>query len=138
MTDSNVDLIVTQLQTILSAVTGVDQCLTYLPRFIDKNVTVGIYWDGADYESAEINSVWVNYKFQITAYLFMMDEVTIQTDQKDIALALISALRAKPSINSTCLYNRIDSLKNDFVKDSNGNVYATIEINITARKEEDV
>jgi len=125
-----------QLKIIIAAVTGVDQALDYMPRYIDKNVTVGMFWDGGIFEPAEIDSHWANYKFTITAFIYMYDETSIQSTQETLAIALLAALRAKPSLNSTCLYHSIDELKNDYVQQANGNIYATIEITLIARKEE--
>ena len=136
---SSVSAIKDQLVIILGAVTGVDQALDYMPRYFDKSVTVGMFYDGADFEPAEIDSHWANYKFIILTYIYMFDEKdTMQDTQETLGELLLAALRAKPSLNSTCLFHSIDELRNDYFKLGNGNVYATIEITLVARKEEDV
>ena len=134
---SSVSDIKDQIKIIMAAVSGVDQAFDYMPRFIDKNVTVGTYYEGASFESAEISSYWAHYRFTITAFIYMYDEKTIQETQETLGEAMLSALRAKPSLNSTCLLHSIGELKNDYVQLGNGNVYATIEITLTADVEED-
>ena len=134
---SSVSDIKDQLKIILDAVTGVDQALDYLPRFIDQNVTVGMFYDGATFEPAETQTHWAHYKILITAFIYMFDETSIQETQETMGELLLSALRAKPSLNSTCLLHAVDELKNDYVQLGNGNVYATIEITLTCDVEED-
>ena len=134
---SSVSDIKDQLKIILDDVEGVDQALDYLPRYIDTNTTVGIYWDGGTFEPAEIQSHWGHYKFTILTAIYMFDETSIQETQETLALLELSALRAKPSLNSTCLKHNVEEVKNDFVKNANGNVYATIEIILIADVEED-
>ena len=135
---SSISDIKSQLVIIFDALDEVDQALRYMPRFIDQNVTVGMYYEGAGFDTAEVQSHWAHYKFTITTFLYMYDEVdTMQNVQETLGETLLSALRAKPSLNSTCLFHTIDELKNDYVKLGNGNVYATIEITLTADKEED-
>ena len=134
---STVSDIKDQLVVILGAVTGVDQALDYMPRYIDKTTTIGMFWEGGNFEPAEIDSHWAHYEFTITAFIYMYDEKTIQETQETLALLLMAALRAKPSLNSTCLFHKIDRLKNDYVQLGNGNIYATIDINLIADVEED-
>ena len=135
---SSVSDIKDQLVIILGALDDVDQALDYMPRIIDQNVTIGIYYEGSTFDPAEVQSHWGHYRFLITAFLYMYDEVdTMQNVQETLGETLLSALRAKPSLNSTCLFHTIDELKNDYVKLGNGNVYAIIEITLTADKEED-
>ena len=134
---SSVSDIKDQLVIILGAVTGVDQALDYMPRFIDKNVTVGIYYDGATFETAEVASHWAHYEMLITAFIYMYDEKTIQETQETLGELMLSALRAKPSLNSVCLKHSLNRLKNDYAQLGNGNIYATIEITLVADVEED-
>ena len=134
---SSVSNIKDQLKTILAAVEGIDQALDYMPRFIDQNITVGIYYDGATFETAEIQSHWAHYKFTITTYIYMFDETSIQETQETLGELELSALRAEPSLNHACLLHNISELKNDYVQLGNGNVYATIEITLIADVEED-
>ena len=134
---STVSDIKDQLVVILGAVTGVDQALDYMPRYIDKTTTVGMFWEGANFEPAEIDSHWAHYEFTITAFIYMYDEKTIQETQETLGLLLMAALRAKPSLNSTCLFHKVDRLKNDYVQLGNGNIYATIDITLIADVEED-
>lgn len=134
---SSVSNIKDQLKIILGAVTGVDQAYDYLPRYLGKKPTVGMYWDGATFEPAETGTHWAHYKFTITTSIYMFNEKSIQETQEDMGELLLSALRAKPSLNSTCLLHSIDELRNDFVKLGNGNVYAIIEITLIADVEED-
>jgi len=134
---SSVSDIKDQLKVILGAVEGIDQALDYMPRYIDQNVTVGMFYDSSTFEPAELQSHWAHYKIIITAFIYMFDEKSIQETQESLGELLLSALRAKPSLNSTCLLHSIDELKNDYVQLGNGNVYATIEITLTADVEED-
>lgn len=134
---SSVSNIKDQLKIILGAVVGINQALDYLPRYIDQDNTIGIYWDGGTFEPAEIDSHWGHYKFTIITAMYMFDETSIQEDQESIALLELAALRAKPSLDSTCLYQNVSEVKNDFVRNANGNVYATIEITLIADVEED-
>ncbi len=134
---SSVSDIKDQLVVILGAVSGVDQALDYMPRFIDTNVTVGIFYEGATFETAEVQSHWAHYELTITTFIYMFDETSIQETQETLGELLLSALRAKPSLNSTCLKHSIDRLKNDYVQLGNGNIYATIEITLIADVEED-
>ena len=134
---SSVSNIKDQLAIILGAVTGINQALDYLPRYIDMDNTVGIYWDGATFEPAEIKSHLAHYKFNIETALYMYDETTIQEDQETIGLLELSALRAKPRLNDTCMYHEVLEIKNDYVKSGNGNVYGRIQITLVADKEED-
>jgi hypothetical protein len=134
---SSVSQIKDQLKIILGAVEGINQAFDYLPRYIDQDNTIGIYWDGGTFEPAEIASHWAHYKFTIITAMYMFDETSIQEDQEQIALLELSALRAKPSLNSTCLKQEVQEVKNDYVKNANGNVYATIEITLIADIEED-
>ena len=134
---SNVSNIKDQLVTIISAVSGVDQVLDYMPRYIDKNVTVGIYYEGATFEPAEIQSHWAHYEFTVTAFIYMFDEKSIQETQETLGESIMSALRAKPSLNSVCLKHEIERLRNDYIQLGNGNIYATIEFTLIADYEED-
>ena len=134
---SSVSDIKDQLVVILGAVSGVDQALDYMPRFIDRHVTVGIFYEGANFETAEISSHWAHYEFTITAFIYMYDEKTIQETQETLGELMLSALRVKPSLNSVCLLHKIDRLKNDYVQLGNGNIYATIEITLITDVEED-
>lgn len=134
---SSVSDIKDQLKIILASVEGVNQTFDYLPRYIDMDNTVGVYWDGATFEPAEIQSHWAHYKFTIITAMYMFDETSIQEDQETLALLELSALRAKPSLNSSCLKHDIQEVKNDYVRNANGNVYATIEITLIADVEED-
>ena len=134
---SSVSDIKDQLVIILDAVSGVDQALDYMPRYIDTNVTVGMFYEGGTFEPAELQSHWAHYKITITAFIYMFDEKSIQETQESLGELLLSALRAKPSLNSTCLKHSIEELKNDYVQLGNGNVYATIEITLIADVEED-
>jgi len=134
---SSVSDIKDQIVIILNAVSGVDQALDYMPRYIDTNVTVGMFYDGSTFEPAEISSHWAHYRITITTFIYMFDETSIQETQETLGELLLSALRAKPSLNSTCLKHSIDELKNDYVQLGNGNVYATIEITLIADVEED-
>ena len=134
---SSVSDIKDQLVIILKAVDGVDQALDYMPRYIDENVTVGIYYAGATFEPAEIQAHWAHYEITITAFIYMFDETSIQETQETLGELLLSALRAKPSLNSTCLKHSLSRLTNDYVQLGNGNVYATIEITLIADVEED-
>ena len=134
---SSVSDIKDQLVIILGAVEGIKQALDYMPRYIDNDNTVGIYWDGGTFEPAEIQSHWGHYRFTIETALYMYDEVKIQETQETLALLEMSALRAKPSLNSTCLKHEITELKNDYVKNANGNVYGRIQITLIADVEED-
>lgn len=134
---SSVSNIKDQLKIITEAVDGVDQALDFMPRFIDQNVTVGIYYEGSTFEPAEIASHWAHYRFIITAFIYMYDEKTIQETQETLGESILSALRAKPSLNSTCLKHSLEELKNGYVQLGNGNIYATIEITLVADVEED-
>jgi hypothetical protein len=134
---SSVSNIKDQLVVILGAVSGVDQALDYMPRFIDKNVTIGIFYEGGAFEPAEIKSHWAHYEFTITTFIYMFDETSIQETQETLGESLMSALRAKPSLNDTCLIHKIERLKNNYVQLGNGNIYATIEITLIADVEED-
>jgi hypothetical protein len=134
---SSVSDIKDQLVIILGAVSGVDQALDYMPRYIDKNVTIGIFYEGGTFEPAEIDAHWAHYEFTITAFIYMFDETSIQETQETLGELLLSALRAKPSLNSVCLFHKVERLKNDYVQLGNGNVYATIEITMIADIEED-
>lgn len=134
---SSISDIKDQLKIILGAVVGINQALDYLPRYIDQDNTIGIYWDGGTFEPAEIDSHWGHYEFSIITAMYMFDETSIQEDQESIALLELAALRAKPSLNSTCLKQNVSKVKNDFVKNANGNIYATIEITLIADVEED-
>ena len=135
---SSVSDIKDQLVIILGALDEVNLALDYMPRFIDENVTVGIYYEGSTFEPAEVGSHWAHYKFTITTFLYMFDEkVTMQDVQETLGETLLSALRAKPSLNSVCLMHSIEELKNDYVKLGNGNVYAIIEMTLVADVEED-
>lgn len=138
MADSNVDLIVNELYTILSGVSEVDQVLKYEPRYLDRYTTVSIFWSGAEFEPAEISSHWANYRFIITVYIYMYDEKDVQEKQKDLGLSIMSALRSNPSLNNTCLYHFVESLENGFIGGDEQSIYATITITLIARKEEDV
>ncbi len=136
---SSVSAIKDQLVIILDAVVGVDQALDYMPRIFDKAVTVGMFYEGAAFDPAEIDSHWADYKFTIITYIYMFDEKdTMQETQETLGELLLAALRAKPSLNSTCLFHSIEELRNDYIKLGNGNIYAVIEITLVARKEEDV
>ena len=134
---SSVSNIKDQLVVILGAVSGVDQALDYMPRFIDKNITVGMFYEGATFDFAEISSHWAHYRFTITTFIYMYDETSIQETQETLGETLLSALRATPSLKSTCLKHSIEELKNDYVQLGNGNIYATIEITLIADVEED-
>lgn len=134
---SSVSDIKDQLVIILDAVEGVDQVLDYMPRYIDTNVTVGMFYDSSTFEPAELQSHWAHYKITITSFIYMFDETSIQETQESLGELLLSALRAKPSLNSTCLKHSIEELRNDYVQLGNGNVYATIEITLIADVEED-
>ena len=96
-----------------------------------------MFYDGSTFEPAEIKSHWAHYKITITTFIYMFDETSIQETQETLGELLLSALRAKPSLNSTCLLYSIEELKNDYVQLGNGNVYATIEITLIADIEED-
>ncbi len=135
---SSVSDIKDQLVIILGAVSDVDQALDYMPRFIDKNVTIGMYYEGGTFDTAEIDSNWAHYRFTIIAYIYMFDEKSIQETQEILGEALLAAIRDEPSLNSTCLFHAVEELRNDYVQLGNGNVYATIEITLIADKEEDV
>ena len=134
---SSVSDIKDQLKIILEAVDGIEQAFDYMPRYISKKTNVGMYYEGATFETAELQSHWAHYRFTITAYIYMFNEKTIQETQENLGELLLSALRAKPSLNSTCLLHSIDELKNDYVQLGNGNVYAIIEITLIADVEED-
>lgn len=134
---SSVSNIKDQLVIILGAVSGVDQALDYMPRYLDKHTTVGIFYEGSTFEPAEIQSHWAHYEFTITASIYMFDEKSIQETQETLGELMLSALRAKPSLNSTCLLHKIERLKNGYVQLGNGNIYATIEITLVADVEED-
>ena len=134
---SSVSNIKDKLVILIAAVTGVDQALDYMPRYIDENVTVGIYYEGGTFEPAEIDSHWAHYEFTITAFIYMYDEKTIQETQETMGEDILSALRAAPSLSGSCLFHKIDRLKNDYVQLGNGNIYATIEITLVADVEED-
>ena len=133
MADSNVDLIINQISTILSA--RVDQVVKYLPRYLDKHTTLSIFWKGATYESATVNSKFVNYRFILTTSIYMYNEVEVQTTQKDLALNMVDDLFAKPDLNGSCLYHTIESVDCDFEMSSKG-TYALIQIVLIATKEE--
>ncbi|MGD9276358.1 MAG: hypothetical protein PVJ67_04245 [Candidatus Pacearchaeota archaeon] len=134
---SSVSDIKDQLASILGEVDGINRALDYMPRFFDTNNMIGIFYDGATFEPAELSSHWAHYKFTITAFIYMFDETSIQQTQETLGEDLLSALRAKPSLNQTCLKYSIEEIRNDYVRAGNGNVYATIEITIVADKEED-
>ena len=108
-----------------------------IPRYIDNDNSVGVFWEGADFEPAEIQSHWAHYKFIIETAMYMYDEVTLQEDQETLGLLELSALRAKPSLNGTCLKHEIQEIKNDYVQNANGNVYGRIQITLIADVEED-
>ena len=134
---STVSEIKDQIAIIMGAVEGINQAVDYLPRYIDNNYTVGVHWDGATFEPAEIQSHWAHYKFTIETALYMFDEVQLQKDQETIALLELSALRAAPSLNSTCLFHEMKEVENDYVQTANGNVYGRIRITLIADVEED-
>ena len=135
---STVSDIKDQLKIILGAVSGINQAFDYLPRYIDQDNTVGIFWEGATFEPAEIDAHWAHYRFTIETAMYMWDELNLQEDQETLALLEVAALRAKPSLNSTCLKHTIENLQNDFVKNANGNVYGRIQITLVADVEEEV
>jgi len=134
---SSVSDIKDAIKTLMAATSGVDQAFDYMPRYIDKNVTVGIFYEGATFEPAEVGSHWARYEFTVTAFIYMYDEKTIQETQETLGNSILSALRADISLTSTCLYHNVDRLRNDYVQLGNGNIYATIELTLTATKEED-
>ena len=134
---SSVSDIKDQLVIILGAVDGIDQAYDYMPRYIGKKVTIGMFYEGASFEPAEIASHWAHYRISITAFIYMFNEKSIQETQESLGELLLSALRAKPSLNSTCLLHSIEELKNDYIQLGNGNVYATIDITLIADVEED-
>jgi len=134
---SSVSDIKDQLKIILGAVDGVEQAFDYMPRFLGKKTFVGIYYEGSTFEPAEVKSHWAHYKFTVTACIYMFNEKSIQETQETLGELLLSALRNKPSLNSTCLKHSIEELRNDYIKLGNGNVYAIIEITIIADVEED-
>ncbi|MDD5013726.1 MAG: hypothetical protein PHW73_01315 [Atribacterota bacterium] len=135
---SSVSDIKDQLVVILGAVSGVEQVLDYLPRYIDKYNTIGIHWDGGTFEPAEIGSHWAHYKFKIKTALCMLDEKTVQEEQENLALLELSALRAKPSLNNTCLKHSIEEIRNEEpIIAGNGNIYGMMEITLIADVEED-
>ena len=135
---STVSEIKDQLVIILEAVVGVDQALDYMPRIFDKAVTVGMFYEGSTFDPDGKDSHWAHYKFTIVTYIYMFDETSIQETQETLGELLLAALRAKPGLNRACLFHKIDELNNDYIKLGNGNVYATIEIVLTADVEEDV
>lgn len=134
---SSVSDIKDQLKIILGAVEGVEQAFDYLPRYNTNKTCVGIYWDGGTFEPAEIQSHWGHYKFTILTAIYMWNEVGFQEKQETLGLLELSALRANPSLNSTCLKHNVEELKNDIVQNANGNTYAIIEIILIADVEED-
>ena len=136
---STVSEIKDQLVIILGAVTGVNQALDYMPRYFDETVTIGMFYEGSTFDPDGKDSHWAHYKFTIVTYIYMFDEKdTMQGTQETIGELLLAALRATPGLNRACLFHTLDELNNDYIKLGNGNVYATIEIVLTADVEEDV
>lgn len=133
MADSNVDLIITQIDTILTS--RVNKVVKYLPRYLSKHTTLSIYWKGATYENATVNSKFADYKFILTTSIYMYNDQKCQETQKDLALNMVDDLCAKPDLNGSCLKHEVESVDLDF-EASNKGTYALIEIILVATKEE--
>ena len=134
---SSVSDIKDQIKTIMEGVDGVDQAFDNMPRYIDKNISVGVYYSGGSEEHAEVGSHWAHYEFDIIAFIYMFDETTIQETQETLCESMLSALRAEPSLNGTCLSHIVERWENSYAQLANGNVYATVEMHLIADVEED-
>jgi hypothetical protein len=137
MADSNVDLIVAQINTIMSAVTGISKVTSYEPLFLDQYNSASIWWDGAKYTEQSIGMIEAQYRFVIQINVYLGSGVEAQTTLKDVVVAATQTLNANHDLNSSCLYHRIEEVSNSFVQQAN-TVYAVGMITLVAIKEEAV
>jgi len=137
MAESNVDLIVTQLNTIMAAVTGISKVTSYEPLFLDQYNSASIWWDGAKYSEQSVGMMEAQYRFVIQINVYLGSGAEAQTTLKDVVVAATQALNANHDLNSSCLYHRIEEVSNSFVQQSN-TVYAVGMITLIAVKEEAV
>lgn len=137
MADSNVDLIVTQLNTIMAAVTGISKVTSYEPLFLDQYNSASIWWDGAKFTEQSIGMIEAEYRFVIQINVYLGSGVEAQTTLKDVVVAATQALNANHDLNGSCLFHRIEEVNNSFVQQAK-TVYAVGMITLTAIKEEAV
>ncbi len=135
MADSNVDLIVAQLNAIMAAVTGISKVTSYEPLFLDQYNSASIWWDGARYSEQSLGMMEAGYRFVIQINAYLANGIEAQTTLKDLVVAATQALNANHDLNSTCLYHRIEEVNNSFVQQAQ-TVYAVGMITLTAIKEE--
>lgn len=135
MADSNVDLIVAQLNTIMTAVTGISKVTSYEPLFLDQYNSAAIWWAGARYIEESIGMKQAQYDFVIQVNVYLGSGAEAQTTLKDVVVAATQALNNKPDLNSSCLYHNITEVTNMFMQQGN-TAYAVGMISLSAIKEE--
>ena len=135
MADSNVDLIVAQLNTIMAAVTGISKVTSYEPLFLDQYNSASIWWAGARFEEQSVGMIEAHYQFVVQINVYLGSGVEAQTTLKDVVVKATQTLNANHDLNSTCLYHRIEEVTNMFVQQNNV-TYAVGMITLTAIKEE--
>jgi hypothetical protein len=136
MTDSNIDLIIAQINSIVSGVSGISKVQSYEPLYLDRANSATIWWSGIpEIRDQSIGAKEVDYQVAIQINVFLGSGIEAQTTLKDTVVAVMQALNNKPDLNSTCLYHRINSVDNLFM-DRGGVTYAVGMITLTATKEE--
>ena len=138
MADSNIDLIIAQINTILAAVTGISKVQSYAPLYLNNLNSATIWWGGIpEIRDQSLGAKEIDYQIVIQINVFLAGGVEAQTKLKDVVVAAMQALNNKPDLNSTCLYHNVNSVENMFVTDRN-NVFAVGMITLTATKEETI
>ena len=138
MADSNVDLIIAQINTILTAVTGISKVQSYAPLYLNNLNSATIWWGGIpEIRDQSLGAKEIDYQIVIQINVFLANGVEAQTTLKDVVVAAMQALNSKPDLNSSCLYHNVNSVENMFVTDRN-NVFAVGMITLTATKEETI
>ena len=137
MADSNIDLIIAQVNAIMTAVTGISKVQSYEPLFLNNLNSATIWWGGIpEIRDQSLGAKEVDYQVIVQINVFLASGVEAQTTLKDVVVSAMQALNVKPDLNSTCLYHRITSVENIFDINRNGNLYATGMITLIATKEE--
>jgi hypothetical protein len=136
MADSNIDLIVAQISSILTNVSGISKVQSYAPVYLNNLNSATIWWGGiTEIRNLSLKAKEVDYQVVVQINVHLSGGVEAQTTLKDVVVAARQALDNKPDLNSTCLYHNITSVENMFVTER-GNVYAVGMITLVATKEE--
>lgn len=137
MADSNIDLIIAQINTILTAVTGISKVQSYEALYLNNLNSATIWWGGIpEIRDQSLGAKEIDYQVIIQINVFLANGVEAQTTLKDMVVAAMQALNNKPDLNSSCLYHNVKSVENIFDVIRNGNLYAIGMITLIATKEE--